>query len=80
VVDEDGAASVLPLGSHLVAQDGPRLGAADLLDVRAAEPACADADELSVTVGLRDLRDRGRPGGVENNGTHEPYRREPRLP
>jgi hypothetical protein len=64
VVDERDSASVSPLGDDLVAEHRPLERATDLLDVRSAQAAGANADELPRSVGLRQVSDRGLPDAV----------------
>ena len=60
VVDERDAAAV-DLGDDLVPEHGAGRRAAELLDVRSAEPAGEHARELARAVRLGDLRERGWP-------------------
>jgi len=60
VVDERDALAVLAPRDHLVTEDEPGRVGPELLDVRAAEPAGEDRDEIAVPDGAR--RSRSAPG------------------
>jgi hypothetical protein len=64
MMDERDPAPVLALGNDLMPEHGSCRVAADLLNVGPAQASRTDAEELTVTVGLRELGDHGFPGGV----------------
>ena len=63
VVDQCDATAVDGLGDDLVPEHRARGGAADLLDVRAAEPAREDANELPRPLGSSTSASCGSPSG-----------------
>ena len=60
---------VVELSFDLVSEYGPN--AAELLHIRAAEPACPDPYALARPGGDGHVGDRGSPGRVENHRAHE---------
>ena len=81
VVDERHAPPVRRLADDLVPENRARGRPAELLDVRAAEPAREDVDELPVAAGLGDLGERRLPGPIEDDRAHraELYARPRRI-
>ena len=68
-MDERDAAPV-EVGDHLVPEHCAHRSAAELLNVGAAEPARADANELADSIGLGDLGQRRLPGRVQDDRFH----------
>ena len=75
VVDERDAVAFPVLGDDLVAEDGARSRAADLLDVRPTQAAGAHGHELAVPVGLGPVGERRLPRLVQHNRSHRGNRR-----
>ena len=69
-VHDGHARAVLELARDLVPEHGARSGAAELLDVRAAQPAGADAHEQPGPGRLRQLGELWEPVVVEDDRAH----------